>query len=769
MGGADKQIIVTGRLSPYDLDFPMKRLIISIAVLLGTAAAARAEPAPLNTLHAIHTLTNAEASQRISVNFEATVTYFPGYESLLFVQDGDEAVFVLDSSTQKLIPGDHVRIEGTTQASFHPIVISNHVTVLHHGAIPKPVAASFADLIQGKDDCMLVSLHAVVRTAELGWSTASRVTYLQMLMDGGYIDAMVDSDNASALSGLLDAEVEITGITGGKFDAKMQQAGILLHVPALANVKVLQRAKANPWSVPITPMDEILAGYRVLDLTPRIRVHGVLTYYQPGTAVVLQQGGKSLWIETPARGPLRIGDVADAIGFPDAHNGFLSLTHGEIQDSQQQSPIPPVSSTWQELALWSSNKAAGHLYDLVSIEGQVVTEVRGATQDEYVLSADGQLFSAIYRHPDEASRLPLPAMKYIPISSRIRVTGICLLQGTNPFNVTMEVPFNILIRDFDDITVVAKPSLVNTRNLILAIIALLLAVIAVGGWGWVLMKKVHRQTVVIAVRTEAEAAMERRRSSILIDINGSRPLTDIMEQIVEMVSFGLKGAPCWCIFTDGATFGVRPSNECALRILQMRIAGRSGATLGTLFAGLDPLLAAVESNSEALSSGVRLAALAIETRRLYSDLRRRSEYDLLTDIPNRFALEKRLNTMIEEARKHASSFGLIYIDLDKFKPINDRYGHHIGDLYLQEVALRMMRQLRGGDMLARLGGDEFAALVSVVSHRKDVEEYSLEGAASFGIALYPEDGATKDSLLSAADAAMYTAKNQKKQLEISVG
>ena len=313
---------------------------------------------------------------------------------------------------------------------------------------------------------------------------------------------------------------------------------------------------------------------------------------------------------------------------------------------------------------------------------------------------------------------------------------------------------------------------------------LLLAVITVGGWGWVLTRKVHRQTLAMVARNEAEAAMQRQHSSILIDINGSRSLGQIMEQIVEMVSFGLNGAHCWCTLVDGATYGARPIDENVLHILQTRITGRSGTTLGTFFAGLDPARPAEESDSDVLSSGLRLATLAIETRRLYADLRRRSEYDLLTDIPNRFAMDKRLNILIEEARRHKTVFGLIYIDLDRFKPINDRHGHHVGDLYLQQVATRMARQLRGGDMLARLGGDEFAALVSVVSSRSDVEEvarrleqcfvepfkvegYALTGAASFGIALYPANGVTKDSLLTAADAAMYEIKNRKKQIEIS--
>jgi diguanylate cyclase (GGDEF)-like protein len=139
-----------------------------------------------------------------------------------------------------------------------------------------------------------------------------------------------------------------------------------------------------------------------------------------------------------------------------------------------------------------------------------------------------------------------------------------------------------------------------------------------------------------------------------------------------------------------------------------------------------------------------------------------------------------MDAQIEEARATAGIFGLIYVDLDGFKQVNDLYGHHIGDLYLQEVAQRMKQQLRSHDLLARLGGDEFAVLLPMVRNRAGVEEIAqrlehsfnspltlegqtLQGTASFGIALYPEDSATRDGLLSAADSAMYTAKNARRQ------
>ena len=760
----------------YDRIFPMKRLIPAFAIILGWASAAwAAEPATLTTLSAIHALTNAEASQALPVAFEATVTYVRGYENDMFVQDGDFAVFVIPTADAKLVPGDRILVRGTTQPSFRTNVLSNKITLLRHGAPPRPVPAIFDDLIRARYDCRLVTVHAVIRAADSvvsGTVPPVRSAILQVVTEGGHFEVYLDSDDENALKGLLDAEVEITGIAAGKFDGKMQQTGVVLFVSSLADIKVLKRVTASPWSLPVTPMDRVLAGYHVNDLTSRVRVHGTITYYQPDLAVVLQDGSKSLWIETRTHEPLQIGDQADATGFPDAHERLLTLTDGEIQDSHIFQPITPQPATWRQLGIWITNSFNGHQNDLVSIEGQVVTEVRETSQDEYVLSADGRLFTAVYRHPSATIGM-LPPMTQIPLGSRIRVTGVCMIVEANTINSGDEVPFNILLRTFDDITVVASPSLLNIRNLILVVCALLLVVFAVLTRGWILEHKVRRQTSAMAV-------LEQRRARILEDINGSRPLAEIIEEIAELVSFKLNGAPCWCQIADGARLGNCPPGLTALRIVHEEIPARSGPPLGTLFAALDPLAKPGANESETLSMGAGLATLAIETRRLYSDLRHRSDFDLLTDVHNRFSLDKYLDRQIDEARQNAGIFGLIYIDLDEFKQVNDLYGHQVGDLYLQEVALRMKRQLRNVDMLARLGGDEFAVLLPLVRNRAKVEEiaqrldrsfdepftvegFVLHGSASVGISVYPEDALTKDGLLSAADAAMYKTKNTKKQ------
>jgi diguanylate cyclase (GGDEF)-like protein len=307
------------------------------------------------------------------------------------------------------------------------------------------------------------------------------------------------------------------------------------------------------------------------------------------------------------------------------------------------------------------------------------------------------------------------------------------------------------------------------------LVGLLLAVVfVVAARGWAIEHRVRRQTAALAL-------IEQRRSRILEDINGTRPLAEIVEEITELVSFKLRGAPCWCQIADGAKLGNYPPKLTGLRIVQSEIPSHTGPALGALFAAFDPLVKPSDNELDAISMAVALTALAIETRRLYSDLVHRSEFDLLTDIHNRFSLDKYLDQQIADARQSAGIFGLVYIDLDWFKQVNDIYGHQIGDLYLQEVAVRMKRQLRGVDMLARLGGDEFAALLPRVRNRAKVEEiaqrlersfdepfvieeHRLKGSASIGIALYPEDGATRDELLNTADAEMYAVKSAKHEI-----
>jgi diguanylate cyclase (GGDEF)-like protein len=574
---------------------------------------------------------------------------------------------------------------------------------------------------------------------------------------------------------LLDADAEATGVVSGNFDGKMQETGVLLHVTSLDDVKILQKAAVDPWSIPVTAMDQVLTVSDDDDHTQRVRVEGVITYFYPTQMAVLQEGRRSIRVLTPTIERLHVGDRAEAIGIPAVDHGFLILKSGDLRSIETAAPVTPLPVTWSEVA------SGKHAFDLVSIEGTVVTQVREHAEDVYIISSGGHLFSAAVRHPyvyEFGANISPPAMLPIPSGSMVRITGVVIHDEANPFNGPMA--FRILLRSSSDVEVIASPSLLNVSNLIRLVSLLLLVVIAVCSWVWMLQRKVHEQTDELATRAEAETILERRRSRILEDINGTRPLREILQQITELISYRLGGGPCWCEIGDDILVGDRPTETGQRNVIRQEISGRTGSLHGILSAAVDPVAPLKAHAPEALSMGAWLATMAIETRGLYTDLVHRSEFDLLTDIYNRFSFERRVGVLLEEASRKDALFGLIYIDLDEFKQVNDQYGHRAGDQYLQEAAQRMKRQVRPHDMLARLGGDEFAVLVPYMRCRADVEEvasrlercfqepfsldgYTLQGSASVGVALFPEDGTTKDSLLSAADAAMYVGKNIKKE------
>ena len=153
--------------------------------------------------------------------------------------------------------------------------------------------------------------------------------------------------------------------------------------------------------------------------------------------------------------------------------------------------------------------------------------------------------------------------------------------------------------------------------------------------------------------------------------------------------------------------------------------------------------------------------------------------DPLTGLPNRRLFQDRLETAIRRAERQQRSFGLLFLDLDNFKQVNDHLGHRMGDELLMEVAKALKECLRDSDTIARLGGDEFAVLIEGIdlagNWRQALERVrqtldrirppmpdGLHTGASLGLAIYPRDGADAASLYEAADANMYADKRARR-------
>ncbi len=228
--------------------------------------------------------------------------------------------------------------------------------------------------------------------------------------------------------------------------------------------------------------------------------------------------------------------------------------------------------------------------------------------------------------------------------------------------------------------------------------------------------------------------------------------TDATPDFAELVAE--QNAPCW--------LGVPLSSKN----------GTIGALIVKSLAGGERY---TEQDKELLQYVCAQVATAIERQQLHARLKRMAQYDQLTQLPNRELLRDRLRAALAHARAVHGHMALLYVDLDRFKQVNDTHGHAVGDMLLQTVANRLKGCVRETDTVARIGGDEFVVLLHSVHAAEDADSvagkirqvlaqpmrldgHDLRIEPSIGVARFPEHGEEEQQLFRHADQAMYAAK-----------
>ena len=204
---------------------------------------------------------------------------------------------------------------------------------------------------------------------------------------------------------------------------------------------------------------------------------------------------------------------------------------------------------------------------------------------------------------------------------------------------------------------------------------------------------------------------------------------------------------------------------------------KGGRLLGFFVMARPGLERLEESQPDLVSRAVNLAAIAIERRQANDHALHRALHDPLTGLPNRSLMEGRIQQALDSARRLKESVGLLLVDLDNFKVVNDTLGHEVGDQLLKHVAGRLGASLRQADTVARLGGDEFALVLPGIDGVEDADRVAgkvlgrlrepivcngivLNPDASIGVSLFPQNGSDATALLRRADIAMYRAKRR---------
>jgi len=190
-------------------------------------------------------------------------------------------------------------------------------------------------------------------------------------------------------------------------------------------------------------------------------------------------------------------------------------------------------------------------------------------------------------------------------------------------------------------------------------------------------------------------------------------------------------------------------------------------------------ISAIKNSYNEVTNYIALISDITQRKMTEEQLIKYAHYDPLTGAHNRLSFDERFSHDLQLAKRNNNILALLYIDLDKFKPINDSYGHQTGDIILQTVTDRIMNNIRSTDTLARLGGDEFAIILSQLEHESEAENIAnnlrdvisspcningerLSVGVSIGVALYPKDGTDESELIAQADQHMFKNKQLSK-------
>jgi diguanylate cyclase (GGDEF)-like protein len=702
------------------------------------------------------------------VHLSGTITYYDPSDGVMFFQDTSGGVYVNTSKIYPVRTGDSVTLDGFTHASFRTeIALDPVMTVTGHGKSYPAPELTYSKLAAGDGDCLLVTFRGIVRAQDIEIHAISLhpgpSVHLDVAMAGGEVEVYLDPSFGKNPPSLLDATVEMTGVAGGAFDAKNQLTGIMLYIPSTDSIKVLKQPARKLEDLALTDIDDVFPSRKVDDTSNRVRVRGAVTFYKKGDSAVLEHQGKSIYVQTRQTSDLAIGDVVDAFGFASDREYAPSLVEASIVKTGFSEKLAPQPVTYAQAysGVFSDN--------LISMSGKLVSQLQGTGSETLVIDVDGHLVSATLESNGKfATFLP---------GSRVQVTGICRIVAGGPFRTPSL--FRIEMRSSSDAELLAEPSWWTVRHLLELLAVFLVVAIVIAGWALLLRQRLVVQTN----RIQRSMAIARERSRILEKISSCHTPEELLTAICDTVASLLPGVECSYLFeektSDRSGQALKPPDP-ARQLYKMDLHGSEGEVLGWIVVSeLDGYVPSADRH-EVFEMLSEISRLAVNQLLLHRALVHHSTHDALTELPNRRLCDLRLEDALEEARINSSKVTVIYIDVDRFKDVNDHHGHRIGDIYLQQISARLLAAKRQSDTLARIGGDEFLLIMPSDSSNENAETvisrlekcfdhpFSIEGrlvlgSASLGFARYPDHGQTSEELKLHADHQMYASKRKRSQ------
>jgi len=721
-------------------------------------------PPTLQTVQQIRHLTAGALAAAPDVHIRGVVTYYDSVVPNLFVQDKTGGIWVdlRGSSGDAPKPGQVLDLRGHAAAGFAPYIANPQWSVIGSSPPPGPIHLSYEDATTGAFDSQWVEIDGVVRSFVK--EAEGDVLVIDAATPTGAFKVRVPGYEAAFPMNLVDAKVRFHGVCGTAFNRRNQLVGIHLFVPDLRDVQIVEPAPADPFNVAPTSVGSISRFSADLSDIRRVKIVGTITAIFPGRGIYLMDSSGGLYAQSQDGTPAHPGDEVEVIGFPSAGTYTPVLKSASFRRTGKHHEIVPTRVTGQA-ALKGSYDA-----QLISISG-IVREYR-QHQNAYtpVIESDDHVsFEAALQRQSQREWLA-------PVGSRVALTGVCSIKTDENGNPS---EFQIVLRTADDIKILqSAPWLTATRALSLVFILGSL-ILAIAAWVLILRRRVRQQTEIIRTKLENEASLQERYQRIF-----ERNLTGLYIARLNGHIIDCNDA-CAHILGFSSREDLLANRAAAEKITRNFYDSEANAQIVNAehrFQRHDGSLGWVLSNARCVPQK-NDAEMVIEGGLVDITDRKTAEeriqflayYDSLTGLPNRTLLQDRLAKALASARRHKDKVAVLFLDLDRFKNINDSLGHSYGDLLLQELATRLQTWAREQDTIARLGGDEFIVVLSAIKEVADAAvaaervahaisaEFTLQGrvlnvTCSIGISIYPDHGEDAETLIKHADAAMYSSK-----------
>jgi len=711
------------------------------------------------------------SAEPVQVHLRGVVTYADTFTPNLFVQDQTGGIWV-DLRGSKLAspnPGQVIDISGEIAFGFSPYIGKPQWKVIGTAPFPRPVRVNYQQATSTYFDSRWIEMEGVVRSFVK--QAQGNVLIIDVAAPTGTFSVRVPYYDSPFPMELVDAKVRFRGVCGATFNQRGQFVAMHIMMPGLSNATVIEPAPGNPFQMPKTDVGKIGRFSATQKEIHRIKVTGTVTARYPGVGLYLMDGTGGLYVESQDGTLANPGDEVDVIGFPGPGAYTPVLKSASIRATGAHKAIVPTAITGKQG--WSG------LYDaqLVTISGMVegFNVRRTGYYSLNLLSRDNVAYEVYFRDPKNVLRPPA-------IGSGLKLTGICSVR-TDGYGTP--IAFKIVLQGPEDALLISSPPWLTGVRAAIILAAVALMTLAVLGWVIILRKRVRKQTSLIEARLESELALEARYRRMF-----ERNMTGLYVARVDGTIQDCNDACANILGYANRAALLEHKFEAELLIAQFHehLYDEKGG-------GSHPLLNAeqqlvrpdgsmrwvlanvrVVNLPESGSSFIEGGLVDITERKAAQDqVQFLAYYDSLTGLPNRTLLRDRLAQALAAARRHKEKIAILFLDLDRFKDINDSLGHSFGDLLLMEVGNRLRSLSRDEDTVSRVGGDEFLVVLTSLQSVEDaavaaervvaeinrpfiIQHHAFNVGCSIGISVFPEHGTDDETLVKNADAAMYRAK-----------